>query len=408
MNILYIHQYFATPNGHTGTRNYEFARKWVSAGHKVRMLTTIAQLTSEEVSSAKGRIIKKFELDGIEVLAFNLPYNQKMAFVARSLSFILFFVLASLFILFTKKPDAVYASSTPLTVGIPALVGRWFRRIPFVFEVRDQWPEIPIELGIIKNSIFVKLLLWLEKVIYKQSSQIIALSPGMAEGISKVSGLDKNITVIPNSCDLDLFGIDIDRSHIRDKYNWNKKLVFLHAGAIGKVNSLQFVIDAAEKLRANKDILFVLIGQGNEKAAIEKRVAKLNLDNVQILQSIPKRTVPDVFAAADVALVVIGNFPIIEHNSANKFFDSLSAGKPIVLNYSGWQRKFIENNNAGFGCELCDIDEFIEKVLYFNLHREQLATMGQNSRRLAEEIFDRKKLAMQALDVISSTVNEVL
>jgi len=404
MHILYIHQYFATPFGTTGTRSYEFANRWVKAGHNVVMLTTVAQLCKQDLQNAKGRFIKQAIIDGIDVRAINLPYNQKMGFIKRGLSFIGFVLIASVYVLFVKRPDVIYATSTPLTVGIPALAARWFKRIPFVFEVRDQWPEIPIELGIIKNKVLIKILLWLEKTIYKNSSVIVALSPGQAEGIKKVYNKSKIIEVIPNSCDLELFRPDIDGSHIRAKYNWNRKLVFLHAGAMGKVNGLQFVIDAAEKLRGNPEIMFVLIGQGNQKPVLENRAKNLGLTNVQILGSVHKYQLPQIFAAADIGLVIIGNYPIVEHNSANKFFDSLSAGKPVLLNYSGWQRKILEENGAGFACDLCNLDEFVEKVLYINSHRDQLNEMGQNARRVAIEKFDRDNLAMQALDVISSVI----
>ena len=402
MHILYIHQYFATPNGSTGTRSYEFVRRWVEKGHKVRMLTTTTQLTSEDLAESQGQIIKRFTIDGIDVCAFNLHCNNKMGFIRRSISFIVFFVLSSLFVLFTKRPDVIYATSTPLPVGIPALTGNWCRKIPFVFEVRDQWPEIPIELGIIRNKFLIRILLWLERTIYKYSSAIIACSPGQAEGIKKVYTSSKLLVVVPNSCDTDKFRSDIDGTEIRRQYGWGNKFVFFHAGAMGKVNSLHFVIDAAEKLKDNKDILFALLGQGNEKSILEKKVSKLNLSNVQILPSVPKYMLPEVFAAADVGLVIIGSYPIIQHNSANKFFDSLSAGKPVLLNYSGWQRKILEDNSAGFGCDLYNLDKFIEKVLYLSSHPQEVKQMGLNARKLAIERFGRDRLAQKALDVITS------
>jgi glycosyltransferase involved in cell wall biosynthesis len=323
-----------------------------------------------------------------------------MGFAKRAVSFVAFSVLSSLYVLFTKKPDVIYASSTPLTVGIPALTGKWLRRIPFVFEVRDQWPEIPIELGIIKNKIVIKFLLWLEKTLYRNSSAIIACSPGQAEGVRTVAGEGKRVEVVSNSCDIELFKPDIDGSHIRSKHNWGDKLVFLHAGAMGKVNSLHFIIDAAEKLKDNKNILFVLLGQGKEKPSLEKRVLELNLDNVQILPSVAKYILPNYFAAIDVSMVIIGGYPIIEHNSANKFFDSLSAGKPVLLNYSGWQRKIIEDNEAGLGCKLCDLSEFIDRVIYYYKNRNNIIAMGRNARELALTQFDRNSLARKALKII--------
>ena len=106
--------------------------------------------------------------------------------------------------------------------------------------------------------------------------------------------------------------------------------------------------------------------------------------------------------ACDASMVIFANFPILEHNSANKFFDSLSAGKPILLNYSGWQREILEENKAGFGCKLCDVDEFVEKVLYLNSHRQQVKQMGRNALRIAVEQFDRDKLAAQVLMVFNT------
>ena len=261
MHILYIHQYFATPRGVTGTRSYEFAKRWIKAGHNVVMLTTIAQLCEQDLQDAKGYLIKQAIIDGIDVRVVNSPYNQKMGFIKRCLSFIAFILIASIYVLFIKNVDIIYATSTPLMVGIPALIAKWLRRIPFVFEVRDQWPQIPIELGIIKNRILIKLLLWLEKAIYKNSSAIVAASPGQADGIKKVADKDKFVKVVPNSCDLEVFRPDIDSSSIRKEYHWENKLVFLHAGAMGKINNLGFVVDAAEKLKDNKEILFGLLGK---------------------------------------------------------------------------------------------------------------------------------------------------
>jgi len=403
MHILYILQYFGTPNGHASLRGYEFARRWAQEGYEVTVLTTAAALIEDDLASAAGRFVKRFSLKGFDVIALDVRYKQSMSFLRRIVAFVSFVVCASFAILFVKKVDVVYATSTPLTVGVPALVAKWFRRKPFVFEVRDRWPAVPIEMGIIKNKILIKMLLWLERRIYKSASAIVALSPGMAEGVKDVLGeTQKAVATIPNCSDIELFRPDIDGSAIRRKFRWEDKIVFLHAGAMGKVNGLGFVIDAAQRLKDKPDVHFVLIGRGSQKQALSDRIKRLGLSNIEVLESRPKRELPEFVAAADVSLAIIGDHPILEHNSANKFFDALSAGKPVLLNYSGWQRQILEENNAGFGCELCNLDEFVEKVLYFNSHRAELIEMGQNARQLAEEKFDRAKLAAQALDVINS------
>ncbi len=406
MHILYIHQYFAVPSGVGGPRSYEFARRWVKKGQKVTMLTSTCMFTEHELAKATGRFIKKFTVEGIDVIAAHITYKQHMGFFRRVRAFLSFVIVSSLLILFVKKVDVVYATSTPLTVGVPALVAKWVRKISFVFEVRDQWPELPIELGIVRNKTLIRMLLCFERTIYRHSSAIVALSPGQAEGIRQVFAEDRKITVIPNCADTEMYRPDIDGSAIRKRYGWEGKFVFLHAGTMGKVNSLGFVIDVAAKLGDHPEILFVLLGQGSEMPLLQNRVKELGLTNVQILPALPRQQLPEVYAAAAVGLVIIGNWPIIEHNSANKFFESLSAGRSVLLNYSGWQRDVLEANNAGFGCALCNLDEFVEKVLYLNSHREELLDMDRNARRVAEEQFDRDKLAKQALEVVTSIMNK--
>ncbi|MFB0554131.1 MAG: glycosyltransferase family 4 protein [Phycisphaerae bacterium] len=401
MHILYIHQHFATPAGSTGTRSYEFARRWVKAGHKVTLIAGHYDIGGLQVDKA---LYQKQTIEGINVVVVGTKYSNKQSHLRRITSFLSFCFLSIYAGLRTKGVDVTYASSTPLTVGIPAMVIKWARHIPFVFEVRDQWPEIPIELGIITNRFLIKILLWLEKTIYKNCSSIVALSPGQADGIRAVLTEEKPIMVIPNSCDTDVFRPDIDSSAIRQRKEWGDKLVLLHTGAMGKVNGLDFVINATEGLKEQSDIMFVLIGDGKQKPFLESRIKKLGLTNVEILSSTPKRELPEFYAAADVGLVIIGDFSIIEHNSANKFFDSLSAGKPVLLNYSGWQRKILEDNEAGLGCDLCNLDEFLEKVLYLNSHRQQIKQMGQNARRVAVEKFNRDELAKQALELTSSVI----
>ena len=403
MHILYIYQYFATPSGTTGTRSYEFARRWVAKGHKVTMLTSIANLTSEELTPAKGWLFKRTTIEGIDVLAMAIPYRQHMGVFKRCMSFLSFLILSSLIVLVIPKVDVIYATSTPLTIGIPALTAKWFRRKKYVFEVRDQWPESVVQVGVIKNRFVIRMLSRLEKCIYKNASAIVAVSDGMAEDIKKVTEPNKPIYVVPNGADLNLFKPDMDAGDIRNKNGWKGKLVFLHTGSMGKVNSLDFVIDVALKLKDTEDILFVLIGQGSHKKNLEDRIKKLGLKNVEITLPIPKKQLPPIIAAADVTIVVIGNVPIIEKQaSLNKFYDGLAAGKPLLLNYYGWQGKLLEERNAGYGCKLCDVDEFVEKVLYFNNHREMLQAMGTNARNLAESRFDREKLAFQALSVIET------
>jgi glycosyltransferase involved in cell wall biosynthesis len=222
----------------------------------------------------------------------------------------------------------------------------------------------------------------------------------MAEGIRKVLPEPKKIMVIPNSCDLEMFKPGNQRQNIRQQFGWANKLVLMHFGAMGRANGLDIVVDAARILRDVSDIHFVLAGEGSEKKSLIEKIKCLGLNNIEILDAVSKKDLAGIVAACDVTMVIFANYPVLENNSANKFFDSLSAGKPILLNYSGWQREILEAHDAGFGCDLCNIEQFVENILYFNSHREHLESMGQNAQYLAVENFSRDKLAMQALSLL--------
>jgi len=196
---------------------------------------------------------------------------------------------------------------------------------------------------------------------------------------------------------MDVFHPDIDGSQILEKFGWGKKLVLLHFGAMGKVNNLEFVLHAAQKLRDNFKIQFVLAGNGNQKELLQKKIEELNLKNVELLDGLPKKELSVLVAACDISVVTIANYKILENNSANKFFDSLSAGKPVLLNYSGWQRILLEESNAGFGCDLCNLEQFLEKIRFFENHPAQTRQMGKNARQLATEKFSRDNLADSVL-----------
>ncbi len=376
------------------------ARRWVAAGHTVTVICgkgDICGLPSES----------SFEVEGIRIWVVGANYSQKQGFVRRSWAFLYFMVACFCKGLRVRNSEVIFATSTPLTIGIPAMLLKWFKRKPFVFEVRDQWPQVPIEMGIIRNLLLKKLLLWMEKRIYKSAMAIVALSPGMAKGIRRVLGkVRKPILVAPNSADIELFHPNVDGTLVRQKMGWQNKFVVMHFGTMGRANGLDFLIDAAAQLTDTTDLLFVLIGSGREKKRLKEKVQKQNLTNILFLENIAKADLPAWLAACDISTVIFADYPILEHNSANKFFDSLAAGKPVLLNYNGWQREVIENNNAGYGCRQCDLNEYLEKLMCLYRNRNSLQEMGCKARKLAEQEFSRDKIASDVLELIKEVVKQ--
>lgn len=404
MHILYIHQYFATTHGKTGTRSYEMARRWVAAGHQVTMLTSTAQLTEADLGPPPWPWLIRRRIEGIDVVALRVPYRQTMSLPRRLWAFFSFMFRATRFAALTPGVDVLYATSTPLTVGIPALLAKWLRGRPFVFEVRDLWPAVPEAMGVLRSRFLLGMAGRLERCIYHHAAAVVALAPGVAERIRPQCRPGRAVHLIPNACDTEFFHPSMDGSAIRGRLGWGapgEKVIFLHAGAMGRVNGLEAVIRTAERLREDPRILFVLVGEGNERSGLHALGQQLGLTNVQFLPPAPKHDIPAFFAAADVLLVCVAPVPILELNSANKFFDALAAGRPVLLNYGGWQRSILEEAGAGLGCPQGNVEAFAEAVRNLAHDADLRRTLGEAARTLALTRFDRDALASRALDILA-------
>lgn len=391
MRILYVHQYFATPRGNTGTRSYEQARLIAEAGHDVVMLTSSAQLTRDELPEGRGRI-RRGDVGGVECIVLDVPYDQTMSYARRAWAFVRFMLSACRIAVFEPGIDLVFATTTPLTVGVVALAARWLRGRPFVFEVRDLWPQIPLAMGILKPGLLARLLGVLERLAYRHASGWVAVNDDVAEQMRRTAGLDRPVVIAPNACDLELFRPDRDGAAFRAEHGLGHAVLAVHTGAMGPVNGLDHVIDAAAALADVPNLQFVLIGEGSQKARLRRRIDEETLGNIRILDSIPKQQLADVLATADIGLMTVQPTPILESNCANKFFDYLAAGLPIALNYRGWQARTIEEGDCGLSADQGDDAAFTDAVRRLAGDLIQRDTMGANARRVAEIRFDRKTI----------------
>ncbi len=261
MHILYFHQHFSTPRGATGIRSYEMARRLVERGHRVTMVCGSYGLgqTGLEGTFQRGR--RQGMVDGIEVIEFDLSYSNNDGFARRSATF-LRYAFGSVAVALGGRYDLAFATTTPLTAGIPGIVARWLRGKPFVFEVRDLWPELPREMGVIRNPVVLGALSALEWASYRSAHRCIALSPGIAAGIARRGVCPACIATIPNGCDIDIFGGG--EPAWRPEGVADTDLLAVFTGTHGMANGLDAVLDAAAELkrRARADIKLLLVGEG--------------------------------------------------------------------------------------------------------------------------------------------------
>ena len=404
MHVAYIHQHFSTRKGATGTRSYEMSQALLARGHQVSMICGVSAAAAGSVQVTQR--ISEQDIDGIRVFAIGEPYSNAMGFVQRVKAFGAFArdalrVIKQL----QPRPDLVFATSTPLTVGIPGMKAARHHGVPFVFEVRDLWPEVPIAIGVIRNPLLIWYLKRMERRIYRAAERIIALSPGMVRGIVRAGYPESRVTMVPNGCDLDLFRPDdapLDDSRFGPPDDF--RLVF--TGAHGLANGLDAVLDAAAecKRRGVRGLRFVFIGDGGQKPWLVQRAQQDGLgDWVTFCDSVPKLELARLLPRMDAGLMILRNLPEFYYGtSPNKFFDYISCGLPVLNNYPGWVADLIGAHRCGLAVPPDDPRAFVDAALRLRDDRAAAAEMGRNGRRLAESEFGRETLSTRWVGVLEA------
>ncbi|MGQ9651629.1 MAG: glycosyltransferase family 4 protein [Phycisphaerae bacterium] len=395
MHVIYIHQHFSTRKGATGTRSYEMSRRLLAAGYRVTMICGAYGHGDLGDAGDEGEGVTEYDIDGIRVLRVAERYSNQMGFLQRVMAFGRF-ARAATRLACGLDGDLVFATSTPLTVGIPGMKAGRRLGVPFVFEVRDLWPELPIALGVVRNPLVKEYLRRMERRIYFAAQRIIALAPGIKEGICCTGYPAERVVMIPNCSDLDLFQ-PTDEPLCDPRFGGTTDLKLVFTGAHGLANGLDAVLDAAAVLknRGEKGIRFVFIGEGGQRDRLMRRSQREGLDGLlSWLPPMPKEELATVLPRMNAGMMVLKNIPAFYYGtSPNKFFDYIACGLPVLNNYPGWLADMITANRCGLAVKPDDPEAFADAVVWMRDHRPELKEMGRRARELAEREFGRDRLA---------------
>lgn len=393
MRVVYLHQYFVTPAQPGGTRSYEMARHLVAKGHQVDMVTT------DPRESSDGLDWRITDEDGIRVHWTPVPYRNGMGWFHRVKAFVTFAWRSSRRAA-AIDADVIFATSTPLTIAFPALYASYRRRIPYVFEIRDVWPAVPIALGALRNPILRWAALKLEHVAYHRAAHVVALAPGMGEEVQRTGCPASRITIIPNGCDIGLFDSETATLPALPQAfsEWVGDAPFvLFAGTLGRANRVSYVADiAAAMLARDPDIRFAIIGDGADRDFIAQQAAELGvLDcNLKMLPAIPKQQLAAFVARSQLCLSLFSGPRILWKDAVqNKFFDALAAGKPVATNHLGWQCQVAIEHDVGFEIAANDAARSAERIASAARDDAWLAGVRERALKLARTVFSRAKLA---------------
>ncbi len=390
MKILYIHQYFRTPEEGGAIRSYYLAKGMVDNGIEVEMITSHNK-PYEEIK----------DVEGIKVHYLPVFYENELGFSKRVFAFYRFMKLVRRKARAIKNVDLCYATSTPLTIGLSALKIKKELGIPYYFEVRDLWPEAPVQLGIIKNRFVKSYLERLEKKVYKHAEKIIALSPGIKAQI-ELRQPNKVVELIPNMSDVDFFKPETKNPELEELFDVKDKFVVSYFGAIGAANHLEYLLAAANaSLKAELPVVFFIIGVGSQTEKLTYLVKHFELTNVRFIKFQNKHNLKRLLNVTDAAYVSFANKPILETNSPNKFFDALASGKLIITNTKGWVKDICENDHCGFYYDPDKPTNFVHQIQHFLAQKEQLSTFQHNSRIVGETQFSRRAQVGKLIEILS-------
>lgn len=403
MKILLVYQYFLDKDESGLSRFNKMIEHWEREGHEITVIAGNVNYTSgTKKEKYKGKLYTTEHYSEKTTLYrtyVSESYNKSL--LGRLWGYFSFTFSSSLVgLLKIKKHDVVIVSSPPLFVGITGVLLKFFKRMPLVFEVRDIWPESAIELGLLNSKLLIKLSYLGEKLFYKYADKINVLTPAFKDFLVNKKRVDKNkIIYIPNGADLDVFYPQSNNPRLEQlKKEYKGKFIVSYFGSHSTANKLEQLLDVAKVCSKDKNIHFLLIGNGKEKENLIKKAKEENINNVTFLGQQPREKINDYCAISDIGTAILPKIDIFKTVYPSKVFDYLSAGKPVVIGVDGVSRELVEAKNCGIYANPENPNEFREAILKILENNNLRTSMGENGRSLMEKEFSRQYLSLKYLD----------
>lgn len=400
MNILIIYQYHIRPDDPGITRFSQFAKHWTAAGHNVKIVAGMVNYyRGQKPPEYRGKLwVREAEASGASVLRTFTSSLGYRTFLGRLLSYFSFSVSSLIGGLCSRDVDLVISASPPIFIGLVGWLVSVLKRVPFVFEIRDLWPDEAIELGIVKNRTLIKFSYALEKFLYKHAKIITAVTPAFKEFlISEKHVPTEKICVIPNSADLNALAPQNKDNWVRDKFHWQNKFVVLYIGAHSLVYNFQPILDTArniEKIKPN--ILFVLIGDGRQKPKLISWAKENGVSNVIFMDPVSKKQIGDYINAGDVCVASLKKMKYLKYVYAAKLFDYMACAKPIILGMNGVSAELVcDQAKAGIHVEPENSAQFEKALMDLYSDPAKRNTLGKSGYEFVKEHFSDSKLAAE-------------
>lgn len=409
VNVIYLTQVFEVGKDPGSERHFYFCKYLARYGHTATAITSNVDYKAATVKyPGEGWCVRR-QIESVSVYYVYSYANFRGSFKKRMWYYLTYLGAALVAGLSVKSPDVIYAVSTPLTVGFLGYLLSRLKRVPFIFEVTDVWPDAAVAVGVLKNQLFICAARWLEMFCYRKSARIVALTEGIRDNIINKGIPADKVVLITNGVDVSLFHsssfADADRARLRQELGIDGHFVCMYLGAHGAYNALETIIDAAEVLREHPRYLYVLVGDGDDKPRLQAISRERGLTNVRFLSPVPRIEAPALLQAADVFLLPNRRGEFYTMNLPNKLFDFLASGRPVVVAGQGESGDLVQRAGAGRVVMAEDGMAMAKAIVELaDLSDAERAAMGESGRRYVLEHYNRDDLSRVFLDVLECAV----
>jgi glycosyltransferase involved in cell wall biosynthesis len=402
MNLLYLTQVFELAEDAGSDRHYYVCSFAVRVGWSVAAITSNVDY-KRAVPKFPRRMFARERVEGVDVRYVYSYSRFRGSFKKRLLYYGTYALFAFIDSLRQKRPDVIYAVSTPLTVGLLGVVLSKIWRRPLVFEVTDLWPDAALAVGVLRPGMAERVARRIERICYREASVIVALTSGIREAIIRHGVSPEKVALITNGFDPSLFASsDPGRSQVRETLELpDEQFCCMYLGAHGRYNSLQTVLDAAVDLRDDTGVTFVLVGDGDEKVRLERFANENELKNVRFLPPVPRRESIAVLQAADAFVLPNRSGDFFRMNLPNKLFDFLGSKRPIVVAGDGETGDVVRAAGAGLVVGAEDGKAMADAIRKLrSMSDSEREAVGVAGYRYAVANFSRQKLAEKSVRLL--------
>ena len=409
MKILYISQYFSPEMGAPAARAAELSRHWAAAGHDVSVLTGFPNhptgVVPPQYRRKFRRLVAREQADGVNVVrTWLLPFPNRKAH-ERMLNYSSFCASAAITGLFLARPDVVIATSPQLLVGLSGWwLARW-KRVPYVFEVRDLWPESLAAVGMGEaDSLLHRSLAKIAGFLYRHADRIVVVTPAFEDYLVEHWRVPREkILVIENGVETQLFSPEPSsgKAALRKELASEGKFIVSYIGTMGMAHGLETIITAASQLRdTNPEIVFLMLGEGAGKERIAALARERGLNNLRFVDQQPREEIPAYICASDVCLVLLKKTDLFKTVIPTKMLEFMSCARPVILGVDGQARAILEEARGGLVIEPENSDALVDAIRYLATNREAARALGKNGREYVVRKFSRPQTAERYIRVL--------